>query len=130
MREAKFEDLVGVTLAAVKGLEVNSETVKLLSVDGREWQLRHMTDCCEVVLVQDVAGDVEDLIGQEILFAEESSKINEPLEDGTTGNDCSWTWTFYTLRTMKGTVSFRWLGESNGYYGEEVTFVQGASHPA
>lgn len=77
------------------------------------FQFYHNQDCCESVQVEDVTGDLEDLIGTPILGAEESS-------DGDANNDgeCG-RWTFYKFRTIKGYVTVRfWGGES--YYGDEV----------
>lgn len=90
-----------------------------------EYALYHSQDCCESVALQDVNGDLADLIGTPILRAEESSNSREhPLDYGPEYPSESYTWTFYRLTTIKGTVVLRWLGESNGWYSEFVDFVK------
>lgn len=77
----------------------------------------HEQDCCESVSIADITGDLNDLIGEMIMEAEESTKV-------ATGDECceSGTWTFYRFGTRKGSVVIRWLGESNGYYSESVDY--------
>lgn len=75
--------------------------------------------CCEQVSVEDVVGDVDDLVGSPILVCEESTNSTFPPLNEL---DESYTWTFYKIATIKGWVDIRWYGESNGYYSEDVTF--------
>jgi hypothetical protein len=90
------------------------------TTDGETYRMYHEQDCCESVVLEDVVGDLQDLVGSVILVAEEvegeSPADFEAYE--------SYTWTFYKFATRKGYVDLRWLGQSNGYYSESVSFCK------
>jgi len=77
------------------------------------------------VLVEDICGDLSDLVGSPIVSAEESTSENvnpEGIKPPEYPRDDSFTWTFYRIATAKGLVVIRWYGDSNGYYSESVDF--------
>lgn len=118
--ETKFSDLLGKTLVSVVG-KVGDDAIDFRTTEGETFRLYHEQDCCETVSVEDICGDLADLVGSPITQAEEStSDVNPP---GVTieYQDC-FTWTFYRIATAKGQVVIRWYGESNGYYSESVYF--------
>lgn len=120
---AEFKELKGREIVDVSGLDVGSERVTFSCSDGTRWEMYHSQDCCESVDVQDIAGDPADLIGL-VLDAREESGDTDPV--GYQGSEWreSFTWTFYVIQTNKGAVTIRWLGESNGYYGETPYFCR------
>jgi hypothetical protein len=64
------------------------------------------------IYIDDICGNIDDLVGSPILIAEEAeSKENSNL-----------TWTFYKFATKNGHVTIRWHGSSNGNYSEKVCF--------
>lgn len=113
---ATFSDLAGLTLARID-VSDDKETITLGTAGGRVYRMWHDQDCCETVRVEDVTGDLADLVAAPLLRAEERSDTS----------DTEWgsqTYTFYELSTIKGSVTIRWLGESNGYYSESVDFEE------
>ena len=73
------------------------------------------------VYVEDICGDIEDIIGTPLLLVEEVSYENEHPPGCPSIEDECWTWTFYKIATNKGVVTIRWYGQSSKYYSQEVT---------
>lgn len=121
--ELEFKELIGKTLVSVKGGKGDDEIIFETS-EGKKYKLYHEQDCCESVSVDDVIGNMDDLIGNPLLMAEEVSNAPDPEGWKDDEYDDSHTWTFYKLATVKGYVTIRWYGSSNGYYSESVSFVQ------
>ena len=103
-------------IVAIEGLEQDSERVTIRFSDGSYIEQYHISDCCEYVRIEQVDGDVSKHIGAVATDFIEKSRVAESDEIDESG-----TWTFYTLVTTKGYLDWRWLGESNGYYSEDVT---------
>src|SRR6478609_9342462 len=116
----EFKNMIGRTMINCVGYEVNSDIMSFVDGDGNRYSFSHSQDCCENVGIYDVIGDISDLIGSPMLGAEE---ISSPEPSDYHPSD-SYTWTFYRFWTAKGTVTVRWLGESNGYYSEGVDYVE------
>jgi len=112
-----FADLLGKTFIQI----ANSHKEIIFYCDnGDKYVLYHEQNCCEHVYVEDIIGDISDLVYTPILFAEETSDDTNP-EGIVREYQDSFTWTFYKLATIKGWVDIRWYGESNGYYSESVS---------
>lgn len=115
-----FSELLGKTLVAVEGRK-GDDSITFRVDNGDAYVLYHSQDCCESVRVEDVCGELSDLIGAPILQAEENSSNENPSDVKPSQYQDSFTWTFYRIATMKGQVVLRWYGESNGYYSETVS---------
>lgn len=124
----KFEDMVGKVFTKVEhvgnGVVADSDAVIFTVSDTERYAQMYHQDCCASCSVEDICGDLNDLVGTPILRAEENSneevEPDQPKEDFYP--DDSHTWTFYRIGTAKGTVVIRWYGSSNGYYSEAACF--------
>lgn len=109
--------MLGKTFVSVESYSLNNfpdkdvhDILVFATADGEEFIFSHDQCCCERVWIGDIAGDLNDLVGAPLLQAEEV----------TQRPDSSTTWTYYKFATVNGSVTVRWLGESNGYYSESV----------
>ena len=107
------EEMLNQTFTSVRA---DNETVTFEN-DQVRYVLYHDYDCCESVTVEEIIGDLEDLENLPLLISREDTNAEDP---GTCTSE-SYTWTFYNFATYKGYVTIRFLGESNGYYSEDVS---------
>ena len=111
--------LKGKTLVSCVSID---DVITFTTSDGDVYRMYHGQDCCESVYIDDIVGDLQDLVGSEILMAEEVE--GESPADFDESDHDSYSWTFYKFATIKGYVDIRWFGSSNGYYSEGVDFCK------
>ena len=112
-----FDELLGRTLYKVTS---DDSEMRLYLSDTNYVVFYHQQDCCESVYIEDICGDLEDLVGEPLLIAEEVSDVAYEEANSPEYSE-SHTWTFYKFATRKGYVDVRWFGTSNGYYSESVS---------
>lgn len=119
MSVEKYNCMIGATIFQIDGA-VGDEKISFHGRDGSTYVFWYEHDCCARCSINDIVGDLDDLIGKPIVEAEMVSCDS----DGEKPDEYSesFTWSFYRFSTVKGTVTIRWLGESNGYYSETVSF--------
>lgn len=120
---AVFGDLLHKTITNIN-VDRTLDEIRFQISDGSIYLLFHEQDCCEIVVIEDICGDLDDLINSPITLAEESTSFSHPENFTVKSLQASFTWTFYKLATVKGYVTIRWFGESNGYYSESVKFIK------
>lgn len=135
MAIVELSELIGKVVSEIKN---ESDEILFIMEDGTKYKMFHEQDCCESVSIDDINGDLQDLVGSPIIKAEEVSneQFDKDWESKFEGEGWdrkgknggyypeSHTWTFYKFATIKGYVDVRWFGESNGYYSESVDFYK------
>jgi len=110
-----INDMVGKVFTSVTQ---DGETM-VFANETETFRFFHYQDCCESVHIDDIVGDLSDLVGEPLLMAEEVSG-EAPVEFNEMDHEMV-EWTFYKFATRKGYVDVRWFGESNGYYSTSVS---------
>lgn len=114
--------LLGKTLSRIEVDKDNHVIYFYTEGKSPEFSMYHVQDCCESVEIEDISGNLQDLIGTPITLAEETIK-----EGGESAQCESSTYTFYKFATVKGYVDLRWYGISDGYYSERVSLIENIS---
>lgn len=114
--QCDIDDMIGRTFLKV----INTGDELIFEDEHGRFKFYHSQDCCENVTIEDVVGDLNDLVGVPLMRAEESTSGENP-PGVEKGYQESFTWTFYKFATIKGYVDVRWYGSSNGYYSEGVS---------
>ena len=133
MNEIEIKDLVGMVFdsyeIAIKDNE--SLTINVCDLYGDIFikllgktnvAFYHDSECCEQVWLEDVCGDMQDLLGTPILKAYVTiMRKDEPMEEEDSELDEVDDWIFYHLSTIKGSVTLRFNTSSNGFYSTDVS---------
>ena len=109
---------------ALRQLEYkNAEALIFETVESEYYVFVHLFECCEDVYIEDIQGNLEDLVGSPLLLAQEytSETFQGPESNDHKGFEV---WTFYHFATHKGRVTVRWFGSSNGWYSMKVSLLQ------
>lgn len=112
------DKLIGKTLIEIKIIKEYDEIIFICD-DNTQYRMYHDQEMCEDVYIEDICGNIKDLINSPIIIAKESTNFDNPK---CIEFDKSFTWTFYKFATVKGHVTIRWYGTSSGYYSEFVDF--------
>ena len=119
-----FESMIGKTFKNVERVDSgvgDSDAIIFTVSESEEYAMLYNRDCCARCSIEDVAGELIDLVNSPIFRAEVNGS-EEPDLAALNKYDESFTWTFYRIGTVKGTVVIRWYGSSNGYYSESADF--------
>lgn len=118
--QCEVSELLGKTLVSITGAKEGNDEIIFECSDGSKYRMYHEQDCCETVTIEDICGYINSLIDNPLTMAEDvSNTMDIPIIDKMV---YSCTWTLYKFATVRGYVTIRWYGESNGYYSERVDF--------
>ncbi len=126
--EVDIATLQGLTFTSVVreyGGYHGDEGITFTADNGKVFRMEYHQDCCAGCDIEDIIGDLGDLVDTPMIEAREDSNKDNPKSNDGDWEDESCTWTFYNFRTIKGSVTIRWYGSSNGYYSERAGIYEG-----
>jgi len=97
-----FFTLKDQTIRKIINLQDESDTLQIIT-DKYKYNLYHQQDCCEYVRLVKIIGDIDNILNEEIIFAEEDGGANDP-DWYTDYSNESHTWTKFVLGTKNANV--------------------------
>ncbi|KKK52034.1 hypothetical protein LCGC14_3108960, partial [marine sediment metagenome] len=104
MNDFNFSVLKGLVITKITG-GVGDDDMIFNIKGGKKYRLYYQGDCCATCSIEDIAGELDDLLNSPILLAEEVFNCEKNPEGVTLKYQDSFTWTFYKLSTIKGSVT-------------------------
>src|SRR5690606_1558502 len=110
-----FNELEGEIIVSIDGIRNDDVTIKTAS--GRTFRMYHSQDCCESVYVSREYGSVDGILNKTVERAVYNTEYYaEASESGTI--------TTFRIYCGDAYLELEWLGTSNGYYSEGVSFCE------
>ncbi len=121
-------------METINANELNELTVAFVDIDddsmqvttdcGRKFCFKHDQDCCEYVRIISKSDDILDIMNKRLISVEMTYLDGDMFDNDPDHNYDSHTLSKLTFVTNDSTECVRWLGSSNGYYGETVSVYE------
>lgn len=125
MSNRNFEKLLGKTIVAIEKCPHNS-FLRFKTSKNKIYEMSALDDYAGVN-IEDICGDLNDLLNTPILLAEVAYSDGNPQHKGNVreieNSKDVLHWTYYKLATIKGYVDIRWFGD-NYYYSNVANFEE------
>jgi len=119
---AKFKKLLGKTIVDIEKCPEGS-FLRFKMSDKKVYEMSALDEYAGVT-IEDICGDLNDLLNSPILLAEEVYSKDNPQHNIEVENSKDVNhWTYYKLATIKGYVDIRWFGD-NYYYSNVASFYK------
>ncbi len=121
MEKVNTNELNELTIAY---LDIDDDSMQLTTVCGRKFCFMHMQECCEDVRIMSKSGDLLNILNKQLVSVEMAYLDGGEFIDPDNYDLGSATVSDLTFTTNDETECVRWLGRSNGYYGETVSLYE------
>lgn len=121
IKEVPFESLRGKALESVVGLYKGSDCVEFECTDGSIFYMKPPFTTSSV-RIEDIGGEITDIVGIEILIAEVKSFPGSVIDYRS--NSILYTRIVYVMITTEGILHIHWYAVSNDHHIKKVGFYE------